>query len=180
MQGLFNGLGQALAGVMQQQQDTSQAQLQQLLQAQAELGLQNWQLLEAIQQQQQRQQQTQAVPVQHLHAAALNVPFALAPGQAFADAPLDYQTSMGLKLWEQGTKALLSSYDVDSNGTVTFIEELKQRSITMGWQKHVLTIPVPQPGRLHITNCSLLSHNELIFMDNIHKPALTHVSTEGS
>ena len=39
MQGLFNGLGQAPAGVMQQQQDTSQAQLQQFLQAQAELGL---------------------------------------------------------------------------------------------------------------------------------------------
>ena len=64
--------------------------------------------------------------MQHHHAAVLKVPFTLAHGQAFADAPLDYQTSMGLKLWEQGTKALPSSYDVDSNGTVTFIEELKQ------------------------------------------------------
>ena len=70
MQGLFNGLGQAIAGVLQQQQDTSQAQLQQFLQAQAELGLQNRQLLEAIQQQQQRLQQTQVAPAQQPHAAA--------------------------------------------------------------------------------------------------------------
>ena len=62
MQGLFNGFGQAL--VLQQQQYTSQAQLQQLLQAQAELGVQNRQLLEAIQQQQQWQQQPQATPAQ--------------------------------------------------------------------------------------------------------------------
>ena len=180
MQGLFNGLGQALAGVLQQQQETSQAQLQQFLQAQTELGLQNRQLLEAIQQQQQRQQQTQVVPAQHSHAAAINIPFALAPGQAFADAPLDYQTSVGLKLWEQGTKALPSFYDVDPNGTVTFIEELKQQSIAMGWQKHVLTIPVPEPGRLNIINRPLLSHYGLISMDNIQEHALTYVSTEGS
>ena len=56
MQGLFIGLGQALVGVLQQQQNTSQAQLQQLLQAQAKLGLQNRQLLEVVQQQQQREQ----------------------------------------------------------------------------------------------------------------------------
>ena len=35
MQGLFNGLGQAIVGILQQQQDNSQAQLQQLMQAQA-------------------------------------------------------------------------------------------------------------------------------------------------
>ena len=74
MQGLFNGLGQALTGFLQQQQNISQAKLQQLLQAQAELGLQNRQLLEATQQQQQRQQQLQAVPVQQPHAASPNIP----------------------------------------------------------------------------------------------------------
>ena len=160
-------------GVVQQQQDTSQLQSQQLLQAQAEL-------LEAIQQQQQRQQQPQAAPAQQPHTAAPNIPFALSPDQAFADAPLDYQTSMRLKLWEQGTKALPSSYDVDSKGTVTFIEELKQQSIAIGWQKYVLTIPVPQPGHLTIINQSLLSHYGLISMDNIHEYALTYVSTDGS
>ena len=118
--------------------------------------------------------------MQQPHAAALNVPFALAPGRAFANAPFYYQTFVGLKLWEQGTKALSSPYDVDSNCTVMFIEELKQRSIAMGWQKHVLTIPVPQPGGHTIANRSLLSHYGLISMDNIHEHALTYVSTEGS
>ena len=41
IQRLFDGLGQAIAGAMQQNKDASQAQLQQLMQAQAELGLQN-------------------------------------------------------------------------------------------------------------------------------------------
>ena len=103
MQGLFNGLGQAIAGALQQQPDTFQVQLQQLMQAQAESGLQNRQLLESIQQQQQQQQQPLAALVQQPHTAALNVPFALVPGLAFANAPLDYQTSVRLKLWEQGT-----------------------------------------------------------------------------
>ena len=78
MQRLFNGFGWDLVGVLQQQQDTSQAQLQQILQAQAEIGLQNRQLLKAIKQQKQRQQQPQAVPVQQPNAAAPNVLFALA------------------------------------------------------------------------------------------------------
>ena len=51
------------------------------IQAEVELGMQNRQLLEAIQQQQQQQQQQpQAVPVQQPHAAAQNIPFALVPG----------------------------------------------------------------------------------------------------
>ena len=74
MQRLFNGFGWDLVGVLQQQQDTSQAQLQQILQAQAEIGLQNRQLLKAIKQQKQRQQQPQQQP----NAAAPNVLFALA------------------------------------------------------------------------------------------------------
>ena len=118
--------------------------------------------------------------MQQPHAVAFNVPFALAPGQTFAGTLLDDQTSMGLKLWEQGTKALPSPYDVDSNDTVTFIEEIKQQSITMGWQKHALTIPVFQPSQLTITNSSLLSHYGLISMDNIREHALTDVSTKGS
>ena len=52
-QGLFNGLGHAIiASALQQEQVTSQAQLQQLMQAQAKLRWQNRQLLEVIQQQQ--------------------------------------------------------------------------------------------------------------------------------
>ena len=81
MQGLFNGLGQATASAPQHQQDISWAQLQQLMQAQAELGMQNKQLVEAIQQQQQEQQQLHAAPAQRSHAAAQNIPFALVPDQ---------------------------------------------------------------------------------------------------
>ena len=59
MWSLLDGLGQAIAGALQQQENTSQAQLQQLIQAQAEMRQQTGHLLEVLQQQQQQQQQHQ-------------------------------------------------------------------------------------------------------------------------
>ena len=50
----------------------------------------------------------------------------------------------------------------------------------MGRQKHVLTIPIPQTVHLPVVNQSLLSHYGLISIENIHKHALTYVSTDGS
>ena len=120
----------------------------------------------------------QCLPSNACHCT--NVPFALVPDHAFANSPLDYQTSVGLKLWEQGTKALLSSYNLDSNGTVTFIEELKQWAIPMGWTTHVLTISVRQPGWAPAIKCPLLSQYGLISVDNICKYTLTYVSAQGS
>ena len=63
------------------------------MQAQEELGTQNRQSVEATHhhhQQQQQQQQPHAAPAQQSHAAAQNILFALAPGQAFANSLLDY------------------------------------------------------------------------------------------
>ena len=98
--------------------------INQLLQGQTDIQQLSQQLLAALQQQQTwvaAQLARQPIPPQA-------IPFALAPGHAFQNAPLNFETSVGLKIWEQRTKPLPTSYEVDSNGTVTFIEELKQRA----------------------------------------------------
>ena len=75
MQGLFNGLGQALL-VPCNNNTFLQPSCNKLMQAQADLGLQNRQLLKAIWQHQEQQQQPQAVSAH----AAQNMTFALKPG----------------------------------------------------------------------------------------------------
>ena len=90
----------------------TQVQINQLLQGQADLQQLNQQLLAVLQQQQTQaavQLAWQPVPPQVIHLA-------LAPCHAFKNVPLNFETSAGLKIWEQGTK---TSFKVDSYGTVT-------------------------------------------------------------
>ena len=114
---------------MQQAQGMTEAQISQLLQGQADLQQINQQLLAVLQHQQQTQAAAQLIwqPI-----PPQTVPFILAPGWVFQNAPLNFETSVGLKIWEHGTEPLPTSYKVDSNGTVTFIEEIKQRANAMG------------------------------------------------
>ena len=103
-------------------QGMTQAQINQLLQGQANLQQLNQQLLAALQQEQ--SQAAMQLARQPISPQAL--PFALTLNHAFLNTPLNFETSVGLKIWEHGTKPLPTSYKVDSNGTVIFIEELKQ------------------------------------------------------
>ena len=74
------------------------------MQAQAELGMQNRQFVEAM-----KQQQLHAVPVQQPHATAPNIPFALVPGQAFSNISWDYylHRAQTLGAQHQGTPIIL-------------------------------------------------------------------------
>ena len=103
---------------MQQAQGITQVQINELIQGQADFQ----HLLTVLQQQQQTQA---AVQLAQQPGPPQAVPFAQVPGCAFQNAPLNFETSVGLKISEQGTKPLPTFYEVDSNGTVTFIEELK-------------------------------------------------------
>ena len=105
MQCLFQGLGKAITGTFQgnaqaqQAQSMTQAQINQLLQGQADIQQLSQQLLAALQ-----QQQTQAVvQLMRQPIPPQAVPFALAPSHAFQNAPFNFKTSVGLKILEQGT-----------------------------------------------------------------------------
>ena len=105
LQAIFDAFQEPLEQAQQQIQQQQQALLQ---------------VLQCIPAQQQQQPQPQAVP------------FSIEPGRAFPNLPLNYESSIGLKIWEQRIKPLSTSWDVDSEGTVTFCEELSQRVTAMG------------------------------------------------
>ena len=78
----------------------TQVQINQLLQGLADLQWLNQQLLASLQQQ---QQILVAVQLAQQLAPPQAVPFALAPGWAFQKTPLNFETSMRLKILEQAT-----------------------------------------------------------------------------
>ena len=61
--------------------------------------------------------------------------FATSPGVADADQLIDYTTKRGASLYEQGTKALATPFDLKSNQVVIFQKELKDRASMMGWNQ---------------------------------------------
>ena len=69
---------------------------------------------------------------------------------------------------------------MNSNGTVIFIEELKQQAIAMGWITHVFTILIPQPDCTPSINCPFFSQYGLILVNKICQHTLTNVSAKGS
>ena len=69
---------------------------------------------------------------------------------------------MGLKVWEQDTKSFPASFDVDLNGTVTFMDKLKKGANAMGWKTNVLTISVAQLSQAPAIICPVLTQYELI------------------
>ena len=71
--------------------------------------------------------------------------FAAAPGMALPSDILNYESSLGLKIYEQGQCSLPTKWAVDSEGAETFCEELRQRAMTMGsisGTNSILTIEV--------------------------------------
>ena len=61
--------------------------------------------------------------------------FATSPGVADVDQLIDYTTKRGASLYEQGTKALATPFDLKSNQVVIFQKELKDRASMMGWNQ---------------------------------------------
>jgi hypothetical protein len=61
--------------------------------------------------------------------------FATSPGVADVDQLIDYTTKCGASLYEQGTKALATPFDLKSNQVVIFQKELKDRASMMGWNQ---------------------------------------------
>ena len=59
--------------------------------------------------------------------------FALTPGQHDVENIIDYGTKEGKGLYESAIKALPIEFDMQANGTVVFIENLKTRAKSMGW-----------------------------------------------
>ena len=104
--------------------------------------------------------------------------FAATPGKANPSTFIDYETTYGLRQWSNATSKLPTEYDVDSEGAVTFCEELRQKSQEMGWDTgttDILTIPVTKDGSTKQLN--LLSQYGLIDEEDIRAQCLTYCHT---
>ncbi len=66
---------------------------------------------------------------------AAAVTFATSPGVAAIEELIDYTTKHGASLYEQGTKALGTPFNMKSNQVVIFEKELQDRASMMGWDQ---------------------------------------------
>ena len=60
-------------------------------------------------------------------SATVAVKFAETPGLHEADQIIDYNSKLGMSLYNTATKALTSPFDMKPTSTVTFIQELKEQ-----------------------------------------------------
>jgi flagellar hook-associated protein FlgK len=77
---------------------------------------------------------TQA-PAPAVAPPAAAVSFATSPGVAAIEELIDYTTKHGASLYEQGTKALGTPFNMKSNQVVIFEKQLQDRASMMGWDQ---------------------------------------------
>ena len=68
--------------------------------------------------------------------------FAKSPGLADVDQLIDYKTKRGTALFEQGSKALATPFDLKQDQIVIFEKELEDRASVMGWNEGTQNITV--------------------------------------
>ena len=61
--------------------------------------------------------------------------FAKSPGLADVDQLIDYKSKLGQNLFEQGSKALATPFDLKQDQIVIFEKELEDRASVMGWNE---------------------------------------------
>jgi len=105
------------------------------------------------------------------------MPFSLSPGLASVN-PIDYETSVGLKLWEKATAELSKEpFDCETSGLHDFIECLRGRANEFGWTTSVLLIPNDIAIPLGDTK-NLLDHYGEIDIQHIRNQAYTFITTQ--
>jgi hypothetical protein len=67
--------------------------------------------------------------------------FALTPALV-SNAPIDYSTTQGLKLWQSATAKLADDlYDGSADGLRDFLELMRNRATIAGWTNSVMAVP---------------------------------------
>ena len=98
----------------------------------------------------------------------------LAMSDIFQNTPINFETSVILKIWEQGTESLPTSHEVNSNMSAAFIKILKVRAITMGCQTNVLINLVAQCEQAPAISHLLINQYDLTSMEDFTAHALTY------
>lgn len=104
------------------------------------------------------------------------VAFALTPGQANPNQPIDYTTTVGNKIWEHATESLPFKFNAEAKEVNAFREKLMERAEKQGWNmdgSDVLTIPDGNGNQYNIIN----EYGRLSF-EEIRNHVSTYAATE--
>jgi len=126
----------------------------------------------------------QAIAAIHADQAAANPPpalgpppvapvFSLTPGLTNVADPWDYQTSSGYKVFFQATAAIDTTFDGSQKNLKVFLEALKTKSTTFGWDD--LCLNVPDTGGI---DRDLLVQYGMLSVENIRAHATTYTGAE--
>lgn len=102
--------------------------------------------------------------------------FALTPGQANPNLPLDYTTSSGIKIWNEATAPLPFKFNVEGKDVNAFCEKLLERAEKSGWNlagSNVINIPDSNQQ-----NRNLIEEYGRLTTDEIRAHAETYVALE--
>lgn len=97
--------------------------------------------------------------------------FSLTPARANPDAYLDYTTTNASKIFKQASAPLDYKFDCEESSVQTFIETLRDRSTSSGWDSNQASI-------ININGTNLFDEYGLLTLDQIRAHVITYVATE--
>jgi len=97
--------------------------------------------------------------------------FSLTPARANPDAYLDYTTSSASKIFKQASASLDYKFDCEESSVQTFIETLRDRSTSSGWDSN-------QANIIDINGTNLMDEYGLLTLDQIRTHVITYIETQ--
>ena len=109
--------------------------------------------------------------------APVAIPFALSPALATDDV-IDYSSKTGATIWREATAKLAEeSFDCDANSMRDFLELVRTRAETMGWDNSVLAIP-RDPDHPEGEVIDFFKHYGKLTLANLRTVASVYVATQ--
>lgn len=109
--------------------------------------------------------------------APVAIPFALSPALATDDV-IDYSSKTGATIWREATAKLAEeSFDCDANSMRDFLELVRTRAETMGWDNSVLAMP-RDPDHPEGEVIDFFKHYGKLTLENLQTVASVYVATQ--
>jgi hypothetical protein len=99
--------------------------------------------------------------------------FSLTPGVVNMQAPWDYSTSEGIKLFFQSTAAVKPLYDGTETSLKMFLKSIDAKAKTFGWDSSILRVDDDNGNPR-----DLIKHYGALTIDNVQAKAATYIGTD--
>lgn len=98
--------------------------------------------------------------------------FSLTPGVINSNAPWNYSTSEGVKLYFQATTAVSPTFDGTQQKLKVFLQAISSRAMTFGWKDLILNVP---DGKTPPVTRNLLTKYGLLTMQDVKTHAAAYI-----